>query len=422
MTKIAYMMSRFPKLTETFILYEMLEMQQMGAQIELFPLVRQQDPIQHPEAAEFVAKAHFTTLANPALWWSQLVWLAQTPLRYLAVWWAVLWGNRRSAKFLLRSVPATLLGAHFARQMQTLGIDHIHAHWATHATLAAFVIHRLTDIPYSFTGHAHDIYVETTMLDQKIRDAAFAVTISEHNRALLADRYGSQLGGKIEVVRCGVDTAVFTPHSNGRSPNDQPGKRPLQLIAIGRLEEKKGHRYLIDACHLLAERGLVFTCTIIGSGPLRAALQTQINELALEDHITLAGHKTRAEVQQMLAAADVMMMPSVRLPSGKQEGIPVALMEGLAMQKAAVATDISGIPELIIDGETGLLVPQRQPQALADAVQRLAQDADLREQLGKSGRSHVLRHFDLRQNARQLYHRIQQTHGHAAAQATQAAV
>lgn len=406
-TKIAYIVSRFPKLTETFILYEMLEMQRLGAEIELFPLLRQQDPVHHPEAAAFVARAHYTKLTNPALWGSQLVWLGQTPLVYLAVWWTVLWGNKSSLKFLLRAIPATLMGAHFARQMQSLGIVHMHAHWATHATLTAFVAHRLTGIPYSFTGHAHDIYVETAMLDQKIRESAFAVTISDHNRDMLTARYGVALGGKIEVVRCGVDTAVFTPSApiaNGHVPD-----HTLNLIAIGHLEAKKGHSYLIEACHLLVNRGIAFHCTIVGGGPLHADLQAQISDLQLAEHVTLAGHKTRAEVQQLLAAADVIVMPSVRLPSGKQEGIPVSLMEGLAMQKAAVASRISGIPELVIDGETGLLVPERDPSAIADAVQQLAQNPALRIQMGQNGRSHVLRHFDLRHNAEQLYNHIQQS-------------
>ncbi len=222
------------------------------------------------------------------------------------------------------------------------------------------------------------------------------------------------LGSKINVVRCGVDTAVFTPSpasENGRSPSD-----PLRLIVIGQLEEKKGHRYLIEACKLLAERNVNFTCTLIGSGPLHAALQTQINDYNLDARVTLAGYKTRSEVQQLLATADVMVMPSIRLPNGKQEGIPVALMEGLAMQKAAIATDISGIPELIIDGETGLLVPERSAEALAEAIEILAQNPALSNQLGQAGRLFVAQHFDLRQNAQQLYKLIEQTQGAAKTQ------
>lgn len=412
--KIAYMMSRFPKLTETFILYEMIELEHLGAQIEVFPLLRQHDPINHPEVAEYLTKTHFSKLKDLTVWQSQLIWLFQNPLVYLLTWLTVLWGNKGSLKFFLRAIPATLIGAHFAREMQALDIQHIHAHWATHATLSAFVIHRLSGIPYSFTGHAHDIYVETTMLAQKIEEAAFVVTISDYNRDLLTTRYGPVLGSKINVVRCGVDTAVFTPvqaAANHRNPT-----APLRLIVIGQLEEKKGHRYLIEACKLLADRDVNFTCTLIGSGPLHTTLQTQISDSDLDDRVTLAGYKTRNEVQQLLTAADVIVMPSIRLLNGKQEGIPVALMEGLAMQKAAIATDISGISELIIDGETGLLVPERSAEALAEAIQNLAVNPELCAQLGQSGRGYVEHHFDLRQNAQKLYTLIEQTQAGAKAQ------
>lgn len=393
---IAYIMSRFPKITETFILNEMVALEESGLQIEVFPLVREKTAVQHRDADRFVSKAHFPIWGSAALWAAQLYWLRRRPSQLFNIWITMLWGNRASLKFLLRTAAAVLAGADFAREIERRQVSHVHAHWATHATTAAMVVHRLTGISFSFTGHAHDIYVNQSTLAKKIAAAAFMVTISDYNKRFVTNAVGPQLGKKIQVIRCGVDTTLFQPQP--QKADDQP----LHILCIGRLEKKKGQTYLIEACHLLQQRGVKFACRLLGGGDDREALASQIKTAQLNDVVELLDHQPRRVVLQMLAWADVVVMPSITLPNGKKEGIPVALMEALAVGLPAVASDLSGIPELIVDGETGLLVPEKDPQALADALLRLDRDPLLRRTLGKQGRTKVISEYDLTKNTARL--------------------
>jgi colanic acid/amylovoran biosynthesis glycosyltransferase len=402
MKRIAYLMSRFPKITETFILYEIVELERRGMQVEIFPLLREREPVSHPEARTLTERAHFARWASVPVILAQLYWLLRRPLAYLDAWRRALAGNLGSPKFLLRALATVPMAAWFARRMVELGTEHIHAHWATHPTLAAYVAHRLTGLPYSFTAHAHDIYVERPMLAEKLRAADFVVTISEYNRRLLADLYG-ELAAKVQVIHCGVDSAVFQPRQKAAA-----GETPL-LLCVASLEDYKGHAYLIKACARLRDSGRRFRCLLVGDGELRPAIEARIARLGLQDVVVLLGRQPRERVSELLAEADVLVLPSVTTESGKQEGIPVALMEALACEVPVVATAISGIPELVIDGATGLLVPQRDAAALAGALARLCDNPEFGRRLAANGRALVLQEFDLIENTARLYNLLQQS-------------
>jgi len=410
--RLAYLMSRFPKATETFILYEILELERLGHRVEIFPLVLHREGTLQPGAVELVQRAHDIRPVSPEVLRAQVHWLRRRPRRYVGAWAAAIRGNIRSPRFLLRALVAVPLGATFARRMETLRIDHIHAHWATHPALAAYVAAKLTGLPYSFTAHAHDIYVDRAMLDEKIRAARFVVTISEQNRRLFEGWYGSSATAKVAVIHCGADPAVFTA-----SPAEPGTARPvggsaatlLRILSIASLQPQKGQRFLIDACRLLVDRGLAVQCQLVGEGEERSALLGRIRELGLQDVVELLGSQPRDRVAELLGRADVVVQPSVVLRSGKTEGIPVALMEALAAERAVVASRLSGIPELVVDGETGLLVEPGNPIALADAIQRLAGDPDLRGRLGRAGRELVLAEFDLRRNTAALADRFRES-------------
>lgn len=397
---VAYIMSRFPKISETFIMNEILELERLGLHVEIFPLLREQEQVMHPEAAALVARAHYSTLVSQAVLAAQLYWLLKQPRAYFGAWWQALWGNRGSRKFFVRALAIVPQAALFARQMQRIGVAHVHAHWATHPALAAFVIHRLTDLPYSFTAHAHDIYVDRTMLTEKIRDASFVVTISEFNRRLLREHSGS-IADKTVVIHCGADLSLFQPQA--AQPN-----AVFTIGCVARLDEMKGQRYLIEACAKLKAQNVAFTCVLVGDGPARAELEAQIARLDLNDQVRLLGRQPRDRVSEIVAAADVIAMPSVVTADGHAEGIPVALMEALAMERPVVTSAISGLPELIIDGETGLLVPERDVDALVAALLRLRADPELGRRLGAAGRTKVLHEFDLRRNAEALYDMLMQ--------------
>ncbi len=400
--RIAYMMSRFPKISETFILYEIVALEELGLHVEIFPLVRETEPVQHREAERLAARAHDVRLASPSVLAAQFHWLRRRPRAYLSAWAAALRGNIGSPRFLVRALAVVPLAATFARRMEELSIDHIHAHWATHPALGAYVASRLTGIPYSFTAHAHDIYVDRPMLEEKIRGAAFVVTISEFNQRFLERLYGRPAAERIVVIHCGTDTSLFHP------PTDRTGA-PWTIVCIASLQPQKGQAHLIEACRRLVAEGVELRCLLIGEGEMRPMLENQIAEAGLQGRVQLLGHQARHRVVELLGAADVVAQPSVILPSGKMEGIPVALMEALAMARPVVATAISGVAELVEDGLTGLLVPPADPTQLTDALRRLHQEPALGERLGAAGRSRVIEDFDLTRSARQLAERFART-------------
>jgi glycosyltransferase involved in cell wall biosynthesis len=387
-------MSRFPSVTETFILYEILELERRGVRVEVFPLLRHREEVAHAEVRAVVERTRYPRLSW-ALVAAQLYWLRRAPRAYVRAWRAALWGNRASAGFLLRTLLVVPTAALFAQQMETLGIQRMHAHWATHPTLAAYVVRMLTGIPYSFTCHAHDLYVERTMLAEKVAEAEAVVTISDFNRRLLEALYGPEVAAKTVVVRCGIDPDVFRPRQ--RQPNER-----FTLLCVASLREYKGHRYLLEACARLREDGLAFECLLVGDGEDRPEVEGLIARLGLSQHVRLLGRQPRDKVSRLMAQADLLIMPSVVTRNGQMEGIPVALMEALASQTPVVATRISGVPELVEDERTGLLVPEKDGEALAAAVLRLAGDAELARRLAVAGRAKVLEEFSLPKNVDKL--------------------
>lgn len=407
--RLAYLMSRFPKATETFILYEILELERLGHRVEIFPLVREQEAVVQPGAAALVERAHDLRPWSGPVLAAQLHWLRRRPRTYLGSWLGAIRGTFRSPRFLIRALVAVPIGAAIARRVVELDLDHIHAHWATHPALAAWVASRLSRRPYSFTAHAHDIYVERAMLDEKIRSARFVVTISEVNRRMLAGWYGASADAKTVVIHCGADPAVFAPPATLRDPAVADADLRSELVCVASLQPQKGQRFLVDACGLLRDAGRSVHCTLVGEGEERPLLEERILALDLADVVTLAGSQPRDRVVAFVGSADVIVQPSVVLRSGKTEGIPVALMEALAAERAVVASGVSGIPELVVDGVTGLLVPPGDTAALAAAVGRLLDDPVLRTRLGQAGRRKVLDEFDLRTNTALLADRFRQS-------------
>jgi colanic acid/amylovoran biosynthesis glycosyltransferase len=399
--RVAYIMSRFPKLTETFILREMLAMERVGVQVELYPLLRERGDLVQPDARRFVERAHYLPFVSRPILASQLAWLrdGRRRRRYLEAFADMLRGTWRSPKFQIGGLGIFPKVAHAARLMADDGIDHVHCHFATHPALAGWLIHRLVGIPFSFTAHGSDLHVDRTMLPTKVREAAFVVAISEDNRRVIEADCGPSSAARIEVIHCGVDPAAFTVPD--RAPD-----RPLGIVAVGTLHEVKGQTHLIEACRRLVAAGLDVRCRLIGDGVDRERLQAQIDEADLGSTVTLVGQLTGDGVTAELAAADVLVAPSVPTSGGKREGIPVVLMEAMASGLPVVASRLSGIPELVDDGVSGLLVPPGDPQALADALRRLADDPVLRERLGQAGRATIVREFDVVASADRLARRI----------------
>ncbi len=390
-------MSRFPKLTETFILNEMLAVEQEGVDIDIYPLQRERAALMHTEAPRWVARAQF----QPWLSWNILRshWhvVCRRPGAYLAALATLLWANLGSLRFFAGAIVFFPKAVHFACRMQATGVNHVHAHFASHPAAAAFVIHRLTGIPFSFTAHGSDLHRDRHMLAQKVAEAAFVVTISDFNRDLIVAECGEAYRDKIAVIHCGVDTAAFTPAHRSASASGRPGR--LQILCIGTLHEVKGQLHLVEACRRLDAQGVSLDCHFVGEGPDRVRLERQATTAGLADRVHFHGAKSRCEIIDLLRQADIVAAPSVPTRSGRREGIPVVLMEAMASGVPVVASRVSGIPELVEDGETGLLVPPGDAAAVAAAIARLAADDAFRGRLARAAREKVEREFDLHQNA-----------------------
>lgn len=400
--RVAYIMSRFPKLTETFILYEILAQESAGVQIHVFPLLREHEEILHPEAQRLVDAAHYQPFMSLPILGSQLRMLARHPGAYLGTLGSLLWANRRSRNHFVGALGIYPKTVHNALEMKRLGIEHVHAHFATHPAAAGWIIHRLTGISYSFTAHGSDIHVDRTGLAPKVADAAFVAAISEFNRQVIVDECGPWAAQIVEVLHSGVDTDHFRPQERPRHADGR-----LRIICIGTMHEVKGQAYLLEACARLGRDGVDFTCRLVGDGPDEPMLRATAARLGITEQVVFEGRRTRDEIAALLAETDVLVTPSVPASDGKREGIPVVLMEAMASGVAVVASRLTGIPELVRDGETGLLAAPRDVDGLAGALRRLHDDPALRSRLAAAGRSLVQREFDIRRNAAALVERVE---------------
>lgn len=392
---LGYVLSRYPLLSETFILREMWELEQRGQRLRVYPL-RPVRGKRHARVEALRARVWIAPWRGPCA--SHLRWLWRRPGAYGRTLAAVLWHNRGDLNLLAGAVAYWGKAVGIAERMQWDGVEHIHAHYATHPGLVAYVAHRLTGIPYSFTVHAHDLYCHRAMLGEKVRRARSVVCISEFNRRRL-EAMVPPPRPRIEVVHCGVEVAAYGGARRGRDEDAETGR--LRLVAVGSLQPYKGHCHLVAACARLRERGLEFECRIVGAGNLRRKLATQIRDCGLEGVVRLEGAASEAEVAAALAWAQVFVLPSVVERSGKMEGIPVALMEAMAAGLAVVASRISGIPELVEEERSGLLVPAADAEALAAALERMG-EAGLRRRLGAAARERVSAEFDLAASVERL--------------------
>lgn len=394
--RIAYVMSRFPVLTETFILYEMLALQERGVQVEVYPLLHEPGTVVHPEAAPMIERAHYRPFLSIKILRANWQMLRSKPKAYARVLLEVLRGTWGNANYFLGGICIFPKAVAFAVEMQAEGIDHVHAHFSNHPVTTALIINRLSGIPFSFTAHGHDLHINPVMVGEKTSAAAFAVTISEYNRKLMCELCGETAAAKIHVLHCGVDASRFVL----RPAHTANGS--VRIACIAALIEVKGLPYLLDACAIIKQRGVHFHLDIVGKGPDRPQLEKQIAELGLQQHVRLCGPVTYQEIAQLLSQADIAVQPSVWTKRGQREGIPVALMEAMATGVPVIASRLSGIPELVQDGCCGLLVPPRDSVALADAMERLARDPQLRQAMGVAGHKKVMAEFNRELNAERL--------------------
>ena len=365
MPPIAVLVSRFPLVTETFILRELIELERQGQPVRLAPMLREHPEVVHEAAKPWVERALYTP------------WMFRVPLRTVPLLLRLIRGTVAKPGTLLRTLALFPKSVWLARQLEREGVAHLHAHFATHPSTMALIISKLTGIPFSFTVHAHDIQLDRSLLRWKIREAAFVRSISDFNRRFLEDLY-PEARGKIEVIHVGVPL-----------PPPAGAPQPGRMLCVAAHKPYKGLPFLIEACRILRAQGVPYTCDIVGDGPMRPELE----RLNHDRVVNLLGARREDEVTRMMAACSLVVLPSIVAPDGQMEGIPVALMEALAMGRPVVSTRIAGIPELVQDG--GILVPPGDARALAHAMRALLEDRRRAAEMGARGRAFVEREFAL---------------------------
>lgn len=397
--KIAYLLKTFPKLSETFILNEILGLQRAGIEIQIFSIRRPAE--ERPHAAVSQVKGSVTYLRS----------LLPKPLRLAKTLFdhAVLFlldpaRYRQALRFYRTEQKAArfkefALAGVLALALRRQGLRHLHAHFANVPTSIAELIRILCGIPYSFTAHAKDIYLtEPEELRRKIRGAEFVLTCTAFNQ-----RHLQQISDSLTPIRLayhGVDLALFQPEP---AVPPVPVDSPL-IMSVGRFCEKKGFPYLIRACALLRNSGRRFRCRIVGYGELKESLAALIAELDLQDCVSLEGPMTQQQVLDVYRQASVFVLPCFVTDNGDRDGIPNVLLEAMSMRIPVVSTGISGVSELIDHMVDGILVPERDDAAVAQAVGLLLDDHALRHRLAEQGRQKVVATFELHSSARRVAH------------------
>ncbi|MBI5683463.1 MAG: glycosyltransferase [Verrucomicrobia bacterium] len=393
--RTAYVLLWFPKPSETFVFREVINLRKAGLLLKVFTLYGELTRALSGEMraasadVERLGVRHLgCVLAGVLHWWRR------DPKRTVALIREVLWRRWHGLEKTGESLWAFLCAFHLARRFEEERIEHIHAPWAGGPATAAWVASRLTGIPFSFTCRAWDIYPPDSALSDKLRDAAFVRSETQANIKHLAASCGADTA-KIHVTYNGVP---LTTHAEAAVTM----KPPYQLFAMGRFVGKKGYEFLLRACKLLADDGVDFHLTLAGDGPRAFQLKRLAHKLGLGGRVSFPGFVAYDDVSDLFRAADIFIMPSVVHASGDRDGIPTVIMEALTHRVPVIATSVSGIPELIEDGVTGLLIPEKDPAAIARAVKRLASDRSSALALAERGRAKVRDLFNPERNHKKV--------------------
>jgi len=382
---LLYVMKTFPSLYQGTVLSEISVLRSVGYPVHVLSLDRPQD--MNYAAAEaldglITYGLDLREKSYPAVLGANLALISRIGLAaYLDLWALVQrFGVMGNVRGFMRLAAA-------ACTLRRQGFTHLHAHWADRATEMAMILSRLSGLPFSFTCHAVDIFVSPRYLEEKLRAARFVVTVSGYNKQYLMSHYGSDLEDKIGVIYPLVDIHEFTPRLLLRTDE-------INILSVGRLVEKKGYSYAIEAAGLLKERGYRFVWRIVGEGRDRPHLEAVVKDLGLSGWVQLLGKLPQDDIKSLLDQSTVFALSSVVASDGDREGMPRVLIEAMAKEVPVVATDSVGISELVKDG-SGLLVPPSDSVALADAVEQIITlDWESRRVMGQTGRQIVEHEFD----------------------------
>ncbi len=389
---MAYLFERFPSFTQTFCYREVREMERQGIVPAILSIrvPRDEPPQDFPED------------------YRQRIQYLPEPDDLVAEM-----KRRHSAKKLPRAMRHALMEWEGAQDkhrvyeaawagpvLRRAGVRHAHVHFAGLAARTAYWMKRYYGIGYSFTGHANDIFCDTDLpvsLEDLVDEASMVVTVSDFSARELRERFPSA-EDKIFRVYNGIDTALWMPPV----PRQAAPDGTVRVVSVGRYIEKKGFADLVEACRILKTRGRRLSCDIVGEGPLEEDLRNRISVLQLSDNVRLTGPKSQSEILAMLCGADLFVLPCVNEAGGGKDNLPTVIMEAMACGLPVISTPVAGVPELVLNGGTGLLVPERSPSALADAMEKVCADPARAARFGAEGRKRAVEEFAIEVTTRQL--------------------
>jgi len=389
--RLGYLYSRYPVISQTFCDAEMLELERRGIELVIGSVYPPLTSLRHEYIARLVAPIHY---APP----QEILRILERNAKTTRKWPRDLVEQHQSrygpmAKAEQRARNALYFAEFFARS----GVDHVHVHFANRAAHTAVFLKEISGIPFSVTAHGQD-FMKDLGSDDLLREicaaAEFVAAETDYSRDLLRQRCPNS-AAKIHRVYNGIDLERFPVP---RSANNHVPR----IVSVGRLVPFKGFDDLIDACAELARRRIDFVCDIIGDGPLRETLQAKIEQLDLSPRVNLLGSLSQGAVLEKLQAADIFALASTTDAQGATDVFPTVILEAMASARPVVSTRLAGIPELVVDGQTGMLAPASDSTALAHALEQLLRDPELRLRFGHAGRTRIEQHFRIEQTVAPL--------------------
>jgi len=398
--KLLYIAITFPSRTLTFVAREIKALERLGAAIETVSMNTPAANSVSRDSKRFLDSTVFLDAVSPlrklrGLW-------AASRMRPAAFWSAlkllfsieVRWLSLDRLKLTYHWLEACYLSS-----LDDIGgVDRIHCHLVSGPTSIGMFLAELLGIPFSFTIHGSNLYLFPIALAAKLDRADFVVSVSDYHRRYVLEKYGSALAPKCLTIRAGLD---FSEYPDVDRTRKAPG--PVRVLSVGRLVELKGFDYLIRAFALLRDRRCEFSAIIVGDGPEERDLRGLIEEFDLSSRVNLAGGAHQEALPALYRDSDIFALACVADRRGGMDGIPVVLMEAMASRLPVVSTDFVGIPELIEHGVHGLLAVPGDAVALADALGRLIESPELRDELGRNAREKVVREFAVERSAERLF-------------------
>ena len=397
--RIGYLYSRYPVISQTFCDAEMLALERQGIELVIGSVYPPLTSLRHEYISKLSAPIHY---APP----QEILRILERSAKTTSKWPRDLVEQHEGrygpvAKAEQRARNALYFAEFFVRS----GVDHVHVHFANRAAHTALFLKEMSGIPFSVTAHGQD-FMKDLGSDDLLREicaaAEFVAAETDYSRDLLRQRCPNS-AAKIHRVYNGVDLGRFP------APRSYNGDRIPRIVSVGRLVAFKGFDDLIDACAELARRRIDFVCDIIGDGPLRETLQAKIEQLDLSSRVNLLGSLSQGAVLKKLQAADIFVLASTTDAQGATDVFPTVILEAMASARPVVSTCLAGIPELVVDGQTGMLVPPGDSTALAQALEQLLRDPELRLRFGDVGRARIEQHFRIEQTVAPLVEMLERS-------------